>query len=41
MIIFKSYLNQKYQLPVYQSIWEPMHLKSPQTSEKKWQDISF
>ena len=37
----KSYLNQTYQLPVHQSIWEPVHLKSPQTSKIMWQYISF
>ena len=37
----KSYLNQKYRLPVRQSIWEPVHLKSPQTSKIMWQYISF
>ena len=37
----KSYLNQTYQLPVHQSIWEPVHLKSPQTSKIMWQHISF
>ena len=37
----KSHLNQKYQLPVHQTIWEPVHLKSPQTSKIMWQYISF
>ena len=37
----KSYLNQKYQLPVHQSIWKPVHLKSFQTSKIVWQYISF
>ena len=36
----KTYLNQKYQLPVHQSIWEPVHLKSPHTSKMMRQCIS-
>ena len=30
----KLYLNKKYQLPMHQSIWEPMHLKSPHIFKK-------
>ena len=26
-LLSQSYLNQKYKLPVHQSIWEPVHLK--------------
>ena len=38
----KSHLNQTYQLPVHQSIWEPVHAKSPQTSNIiTWQYMSF
>ena len=41
VLLSKSYLNQKYQLSVHQSICEPVHLKSPQTSKVIWQYISL
>ena len=37
----KSSLNQTYQLSLHKSIWEPVHLKSHQTSKIMWQYISF
>ena len=41
VLLSESHLNLKYQLPVHQSIWEPVKLKSPQTSRVMWQNISF
>ena len=37
----KSYLIQKLQLPVHQSIWKPLHLTWHKTSKIMWQYISF
>ena len=33
--------QEKYQLPVHQSICEPMHSNSPHASEITWQYIAF
>ena len=41
VLLSKSYLNKKCQLPVPHSIWELVHLKSLQTSKIMWQYISF
>ena len=37
----ESHLNHNYQLPVCQSIWEPVLLKSSHTRKKVYQSISF
>ena len=37
----KIHINCQYQLSVHQSIWGPVHLKSPQTSKIMWQYISL
>ena len=41
VLLSKSYSNQKYQSPVHQSFWEPVHYKLLQTSKIMWPYISF